>query len=270
MDIAAGIVHRTGRVKLPGETDCFGDDAAVFRQTPVTCGFIERSPCNDGRMVEISVYSGSPFGTVIAETAVMVDFPVYAERMIPECQSPVRKFAPGEIPHPIRPVMEAFLKNFLMQTRTVETRFHGEFNILFQIFIRGRSPDSLRVKTLIQHQPEKNRLVVQIETVPFNMTFPQSRIGFYGIQQFSAGVPDFVMHIVQMWLARFPENRRRNFQFDGDAAAARQCGPGADFPVRRDLNIQGVSALQRMKFRDENQHSPVDVRNDPAFLQSLR
>ena len=72
--------------------------------------------------------------------------------------------------------METLLKDFLMQTRAVEARRKGKFDVLLQIRIRRGSPDSFRIESLIQHEPQEDGLVVQAAAAVFEVDLPQSSI----------------------------------------------------------------------------------------------
>ncbi len=113
-------------------------------------------------MVAISQDHLAPFALVVVD-----------RRDLAEVHAPVAKFAPGQVTQPVGPIVEALLKNLLVQTRPVEADRLSPLNIGLKLRVARRGPQAVRVKTLVEDKAQENRLVIQEELMALNMELAQ-------------------------------------------------------------------------------------------------
>ena len=177
MEKSAGIIDRTGRIEGTGQI--------IDRRYPVpvvvkhihvreitcqsqrTCRsrFIERTPDDDGGVIAVPLNDLPPFSKEIFPGLRIFQF-----------QAPVAVLSPGQISEAVGMVKVTFIKNFLMQTRPVESGCFAQFDIPDQRRIIRCCPDPLRIIPLIKYKTGEKRFVIQIQTVFDNGNFPQTGV----------------------------------------------------------------------------------------------
>ena len=95
--------------------------AAVLRRIGDILRFVEGRPRNNRWMISVAQKDLAPLAKEISRRDVIVYIAI-----------PTRCLGPGYISEAVRPVMVAFLENFLMQARTVESGGLCQLDIGFQ------------------------------------------------------------------------------------------------------------------------------------------
>ena len=72
--------------------------------------------------------------------------------------------------------MESLLENLLMETGSVETDTHTELDVTLESLVRRRSPNSIRIESLVKDQPQIQWLIIEEHTVAFYMNLSHTRI----------------------------------------------------------------------------------------------
>ena len=269
--ITAGFVAGTGRVDALGQVIDGGHQSAVSVNVAETPGFVGGGPGDDGGVVEVPFHDLTPFRHEVPRTlpeglVAAAHGGVAAEAV----ETPAGAFAPGEIAQFVRPVVEAFFKDFLVETGAVESGSHGKFDVFLECFIGGGSPDAVRIEALIQHETQEDGLVVQVNFAVFGVDLAQTGIGADGIHHHAVGIDQFVCNVIEERIFRAPgADVLAQFHGEGHGAVGRH-GFFRDFlPVRLDGHAQCAILTFHEKFRREVEGFCIQIRHDLAVFQPV-
>ncbi len=219
--------------------------------------FIEGRPRNDGRMVQVAVDDFGPFRDEVAGVLDLI-----------RVATPAGHFAPREVAKLISPIVEAFLKNFLMETRAIEARRHGKFDIFLERGIRRSGPNSVRIEALVEDKAQVAALVVEHDPTIFDGDFAQAGIGLDGVEDIARGIFDFVCDVIEVWI--FGRPLLDNLERDGDCDAT----DGTNFCRAREVAIGGLDRDRericrvREEGRCEDELLSIEVRDDAAVFEA--
>ncbi len=193
MKVPAGIDDRPGWIhgfcNLPGDAK----HLVILPGSVFVPGLVEWTPADDGRVIVIPFHSLHPFRQK-----------AFQSHGSGNVQPPACGLSPDQISHLIRPIQIFRLKNLLMKPCSVKAHLHGNPDILFQIFLSGSRIDPIRIKSLIQHKPLKNRLSVDGNSVVPDGYRSQPKITPDPVNRFLPFLNDKIQ-IIQLRLSRFPQ-----------------------------------------------------------------
>ena len=146
MDIAAGVDDRARAVQGFRDRVDRGENLAVLADV----GFVERAPADDRWVADVSVKGFQPFRQKALQT-----------RRTADIQAPTGMLAPDQVAQPVRPVQEAFLKDFLVQPCPVESERHGALDVAPEFVVRWCGVDAVRIEALVENQALEERFAIQ-------------------------------------------------------------------------------------------------------------
>ena len=91
-------------------------------------------------------------------------------------------FAPYQISHSVTVIQKSWFKNFLVEPGSIESCIHGQLNITNQSLLIRSCVNSIRIKSLIQHQPLEHNPAIQLEVHAANGNIAQSKVTFHFIR----------------------------------------------------------------------------------------
>ena len=122
--VAAGVVHRTCAVHSLCYVVYVLYEVCVYaRVVGVPC-LVERSPCDERRVVAVALHELCPFREEVARC----QFVVHVE-------SPACRFAPCKVSQLVSPVVITLLEALLVQARAVETGFFSKLDVLLESLV---------------------------------------------------------------------------------------------------------------------------------------
>ena len=196
MNTTADVAYRTSRVQHLGQI-IYVTDKTRELNTIRPPFFVHRSPSNDRGMVTVTDNLLTPLCHEVTSNLRIIGI-----------HTPRWSFTPRDITHLVCPIEETLFKYLLVQTGTIETGLHREFNIVAQCLIRRSSPDTVRIESLVQYQALVEGFVVQVHLVTIYMHFAHTGIRGYLINHLTLCILHLIRQIVQEGIFRTPQFRR--------------------------------------------------------------
>ena len=119
-------------------------------------------------------------------------------------QLPVCVLSPAEVAETVRPVEEARLKDFFVQTCAVEAQLHRMQDVVFQIVIGRRRVNAVRVEALIQHPATEHHASVDAEGSAHQRHAPQAEIACCAVGD-RFPLCQRQLHVIQIALSDLPQ-----------------------------------------------------------------
>ena len=157
-------------------------------------------------MVVVALYAFHPFVEVLIHAFETVAI-----------QSPTGIFVPHHVAHFIAVVKRERLENLLMQTGTVETHIHGNFDVLNKSVGVGRGVNSVLIEALIEHESAEHRLAVEQEFHSVEHYRAHTEIRFDFVGDFAV-IDHLYSEVVKSAFAEFPQ--MQFVEFNGRDRAA--------------------------------------------------
>ena len=181
--------------------------------------------------------------------------------------APTGSLAPSDVTQTVGPIVETLLESLLVEACAVEPGGHREFDITLQRLVGRGRPDTVGVKSLIEHQPLIVGLVVQADFVALDVDLAHARIGVHLVQHLPFRVHEPVGDVIKERRLRRPELRPLDRKH-GDRAVRSLHRRGRHYLTAvLHRNLQRIAALRPEPGRDDHL-SLVDVRHDLCKEQS--
>ena len=209
--VAAGVVHRTCAVHSLCYVVYVLYEVCVYaRVVGVPC-LVERSPCDERRVVAVALHELCPFREEVARC----QFVVHVE-------SPACRFAPCKVSQLVSPVVITLLEALLVQARAVETGFFSKLDVLLESLVRWCCPYSVRIITLVEHETLEVRLVVQIEVSVSRVHLSHAGIRLHLVYRLAV-LHHLVCDVVEERRLRAPQLHVLHRQHDDRVVGAVDC-----------------------------------------------
>ncbi len=165
--------------------------------------------------------------------------------------------------------MKALLEHLLVQARAVEPGGHRQFDVLPECRVAGRRPDAVGVKALIEHQPQVDRLVVEVDLVALDVHLAQSSIGSYPVQD-RAAVQHLQNEIVEERVTGRPGPGRGDGQDARHAVRCRDLGLADQCLAVHERGAKAQATLLSVEAGGQDKATAIEVGHDLALLQAVR
>ena len=203
MTVSAGIIDGSCGVDGLCEVVQIIDEANIHAGSCIP-SLIERSPCNQARVIAVAYYDVGPLGKEVAHSLVVVHI-----------QSPAGLLAPGQVAQTVSPVVVALLEDLLVQACSIEAHSLAHGNVLLECLVGRSRPDAVGIVALVEHQTLEVRLVVEVEVAVLDVYLAHAHVAAHLVDDFSLGIPYRVFHVVEVGIFGTPQAGFLHGQHDG-------------------------------------------------------